>query len=763
MDFEKSIILIHPVSNEVKELAAELEQDNSYTLYEVDSQNEYSQILGMAEHSVTFSSDVKKLAQSLNANKQKAKSKEAKSILISQKELSALEYGKLQKIGLDEQLQSTNQKTLKTKVEMFFAPFVKAHEKKLAELEREKKEKERAKKKKNNEQLTSKLGGSVDGASEKRKIGSMIKESDGNTRQSKIQDFGFGNLMGMNFSKQTDKTKKSRAFVNNKNLAEFKLEKMIDLSSQTESTDNKIGQMILEEDEGLPSLKRPQGQEQTETTVSNMVLEEKGEEKERPKSGGFKEGDLGGVLQGKKGIQFQAVDPKQNRTKAHNLLLGELKKKKRPIFEEVEAIKEKKKNHFGEGDLGGHLSKKETGFKEAEAAELEKKRARFEEVERELNKKRKIFEEIERDLNKKRVRFVEVEREKEEKEKLDNEDPKNSNKRKVFEEVERELKKKKYDFEEVMRELERKKRQLGETTSLEKKRKVFEEVEHEYEREKVHFEEVLADFNNKIKNLDEIEKEASKKKQFEEVDRENEKKHGQLNENLDGHMGAKTDGETLDKHLKGSSGQSFEEVKREKSDLEVVQQEKVQKEEQVLDYTQFKKQYRQMAGQKSTEQEVRNQKKREDLQAKSEEVRFYNNTFFELEDHFHFARLINNFERNIDKEMKFVDFIIQKKLGGLLFVSNLELTQYKSKKDLPAIFAHLLSIEEENLFSHLRKITSPVWKDETFQTDQNYFILPVGVNQQMKGHLCALFENGVTPENAKKLESYLILIKGGVI
>ena len=57
---EKNIIFIHPLSPLLQKFLKEMEEDDDFMVFEIDALNEYGQIIGVLEQSVTFSSDLKK-------------------------------------------------------------------------------------------------------------------------------------------------------------------------------------------------------------------------------------------------------------------------------------------------------------------------------------------------------------------------------------------------------------------------------------------------------------------------------------------------------------------------------------------------------------------------------------------------------------------------------------------------------------------------------------------------------------------------------
>ena len=69
MSIEKNVVFLFPIASVLLKLKEKLEADSNFTIYEMDSLAEYSQIVGILEYSVTFSTDLRKTSRYLQENK----------------------------------------------------------------------------------------------------------------------------------------------------------------------------------------------------------------------------------------------------------------------------------------------------------------------------------------------------------------------------------------------------------------------------------------------------------------------------------------------------------------------------------------------------------------------------------------------------------------------------------------------------------------------------------------------------------------------
>ncbi|MAZ48087.1 MAG: hypothetical protein CME65_05970 [Halobacteriovoraceae bacterium] len=126
---ERNIIFIHPLSQRLKELKDEIEKDEEILIYEIDSLNEYGQVVGVLEHSISFSSDLKKTRSYLEDYSQLVKNRESRNILIQENAIAPHIFSKLQALGLNEVLKEKIElKSLVHKVDLFFKSFENSEE-----------------------------------------------------------------------------------------------------------------------------------------------------------------------------------------------------------------------------------------------------------------------------------------------------------------------------------------------------------------------------------------------------------------------------------------------------------------------------------------------------------------------------------------------------------------------------------------------------------------------------------------------------------
>jgi hypothetical protein len=136
MAIEKNVIFIYPLVAVLNELKKYLEQDESYIIYEIDNVAEFAQLIGIVDHAITFSSDMKKTSRYLQENKSYVLKEETLCIAVTAAAVPSHIIEKLNKFGLDEVARdSIPLKSLQYKVENFFKKFIAKEElqKKLAQ------------------------------------------------------------------------------------------------------------------------------------------------------------------------------------------------------------------------------------------------------------------------------------------------------------------------------------------------------------------------------------------------------------------------------------------------------------------------------------------------------------------------------------------------------------------------------------------------------------------------------------------------------
>lgn len=145
---EKHIIFLYPLHPVLQELKDALEAEGGYDINEIDSVGEYKQLVPVIGQCVTFTSDIKKISQSIESQVTLVKDGSSK-IIIMGKNLNTQEAGQLMGLGIKEILpETTNQKALRFKLNLFLKGFEAAEAQKEKErLAEEKKNKKNEKKK----------------------------------------------------------------------------------------------------------------------------------------------------------------------------------------------------------------------------------------------------------------------------------------------------------------------------------------------------------------------------------------------------------------------------------------------------------------------------------------------------------------------------------------------------------------------------------------------------------------------------------------
>lgn len=770
MSIERNIIFLYPISAKLKELKEELEKDENVMVYELDSVNEYGQLIGVMEHSITFSSDIKKTESYLNDCKQFVKSKTSKNFVIQDKMMPPHIFSKLQRSGLNEVIQeSVPLKNYLHKVNMFFTPFEQA-------LKKEEEEKNKAV----TEQF---VGGNTLLGNESK------KESYSSTERQRVEK-----MASMDEEKGQLKTSKKKSG--------FDLNTM--LGGQLSSN------FVLKKN-----------------STDMSMLKSPFDKMQRKKVATF---DPVALKSGLKRGHFTPVSPEFNNNphKDHGIKPpGELNKRKASGLNFTESEMKRRKVAFDE--VTEQLSKKRTKFDEVEK-ELARKRAKFEEVRKELErkqldkreelekdpKKKKKFEEVLKDLNKKRTN-------------LELEDAELKKKKNLFEEVNAELKRKKSLYEEAGADLEKKKGILLELEELQKKKKnLFNEIEAEQRKKKNFIEEELEKakvkklelgFENEVekkKGVQEEELDYNKKKgqslkdveigkknlKFEEVEIENEKKDARFKE-ADKEKNKKTEkfkeverdreNKTID--LKNPDyirkNGDFDEVKKDSlfsaKDIVIGKKEigedelehsnKKEFEENILDYSQFKKKKKDGSLSSSEEEAKKIERQLLDKILEEPEYTFYDNQSFGLEYlviHSDFLLKENMTAENL---FKFIHFALIKEYEGDIsfYLFNPSSNENASVGAFQCLYCghetrgnkvlqnDFQEFEKENLTSW-EETRLPTWKDETYQVEVNEFIYPYFEDGELLGFSVAHFRSTVNDHlDAAKVELLSMCLKGSML
>lgn len=124
MSIEKNLVFIFPLLPVLTELKNHFEENSDFVIYEMDNLVEYKQLIGILEHVITFSSDMKKTSRYLQENKQFITGSQSLNIAVTKTTIPPHTFGKLQKFGLNEvHKDNVTFKSLEHKVNNFFNRF----------------------------------------------------------------------------------------------------------------------------------------------------------------------------------------------------------------------------------------------------------------------------------------------------------------------------------------------------------------------------------------------------------------------------------------------------------------------------------------------------------------------------------------------------------------------------------------------------------------------------------------------------------------
>ncbi len=114
------------------EFKNDLEKDDSYVIYEIDAIDEYQQLIGILDFSITFSTDLKKTQSYLELCRKSLNKRQHLNIFINKQTPSGLVQSRMEKNGLNECLADYTQiKTLQFKVNVFFKGIQPKHDENL--------------------------------------------------------------------------------------------------------------------------------------------------------------------------------------------------------------------------------------------------------------------------------------------------------------------------------------------------------------------------------------------------------------------------------------------------------------------------------------------------------------------------------------------------------------------------------------------------------------------------------------------------------
>lgn len=731
MGIERNIIFIHPITKTLKDLKDSLEKDENAVIYELDSISEYDQVIGVVNHSITFSSDVKKTEAYLKRCRKINKKPTNKNILVQKKNVPPQMFTKYQRAGLNEViLEGTNIKSLLYKINMFFRPFEQA-------LKKEEEERNKA------------------------VMGTMSLKKDRGAKDGEKEVYN-----------------------NNERL---RVEKTVDMSEG----DDKFGKskkhsgmshdmMFNQNDSSHYQLRNSQGDAENDKNSSNALNRKKVNtfeaiEKDNQLKRSSFESSKGELKEGKrKKANFEEHEGELKRKKTTSLNLefeNELKKKK---VEFAEAFEEMRKKSIQIEFQEKELKKKKQNLDLAES-ELKKKRKGFKEAELDYDKKRKKLDDVELDIEKKKGLIEELEAIK-------------KKKNKMLDDIEDLTKKKNIQLEEALEKAKVKKMNFLENDPLNKKKGAHvEEIDLEkkkraafeaaaYEKKKLKFEEVEAEKKDRKKFEEENYELENKNKKFEEIGK-GKKKYNQL------------DFEKQDYQIKRGT---FEEVPREspfkkEEQVEIERKAKLEEdfdekdfkefEEQIIDYGQFKKDKKKGLLKKEEEEKQRQKKKELERLLEEPEYRFYENLSYGLE----YLVIHNDFllkENMSSLELfKFIHFAMIKTYNG--DISFYLISGVKSEGSPPSFWKCLYSGHmtrknpilkndfkdyEQKEVSRWSHIKVPYWSDETYQDDIIEFVYPYYEDGELLGVAVGHFENSIKSHaDANKVELLCMCLKGSIL
>ena len=765
MSIERNIVFLYPISAKLTELKKIYEEANDHTIYELDSVSEYVQLIGVLEHSVTFSSDLKKTEQYLEEAKQFVRIKESKNYLIQEKNISPLVFSKLQKNGLDEIIkEDVNVKSLSHKVNMFFTPFEQALIK-----EEENKNKAVLSSMSMSDMV---IGGNKNkekyNSNEKQHIEKMatFEEADTQSKRKKSgldSDFFLGGAFDSSLSLQkNDSTSLS----------------LNSLFDNIQRKNVKLFNPVTD----LPKLKKatfvPIVGELTRNAYNkNNFLEQ-------------------GLLNKRNTTTFNEVQNEYDQSKKELENFSEEINKKKKSFEEVKNDLERKHLDFN-NVLSDFKHKNLTKFQEIDKDK--DKKNRFEEIESDFNKRRERLDLLDAEQEKKKKKFEELESAYEKKKnEIDLEQTDLEKKRGMLIDLLELNRKKNKSLEELIELNKKKGKEFSSFDEEEKLKKLIEDIDIDKNKNNKTVELSLDDYEKKkgVK-LEEIEIGKKKLSTFEEVDAEK-KKHGSFEEvlikkekkdaNLDFEEGSRKNSDlNLPELQYDKKDGKFDEEKRKKN-LAISQEiEKFNKnvdgdyddstkkknvyEENSLDYRELKKIYKKK---QNGEEELDSDQKEKiiiDKILKEPEYTFFKNDSFGLEYLIIHSDFLLKKDMISEKLFKFIHFALIKE-----YKADISFYLYNSRTDLfnRIYCGHIVrenkvlnndydSFEVENL-DEWREIRLPTWKDETYQVEINHFIYPYFEDGEYLGFCVSHFPKTIENHNdANKVELLCLCLKGSIL
>lgn len=758
---EKNIIFIHPLSPLLQKFLKEMEEDDDFMVFEIDALNEYGQIIGVLEQSVTFSSDLKKSRTYLEDFSQFVKNKNSRNYLIQESTMAPHLFSKMQTLGLNELIkEATEIKTLKHKINMFFSMF-ETGENQIAVNETPslgaKKQKE------NNIQRAQPLAFD--------KPDTLFNFDKKNSKK-KAKSYDFGNFS--NYKMKKNKTDMS--FLNS-NFSDYQKKAVTEFTPQLKNLDLKKTNFepitgVLKNNPFKKSLEiKPPGElKRKEVGTFEEVKSLNGKPKKDPFAPMM--GDMNRKDVGKFEEQTREIKPHKK------LNLPELELKRRELAKkEVEERKLKPKKKMTDlpeliPKLKKHAKfepvavKKNVDRKETEEAQELKRKKQLALDELELKRKKsKTFEESIKDKNPSK-NFEEVQIDKNKVKGQEFEEQEFDKDRKNFEEADPNKKKKGSTFDEFHEDQTVKEKEIDLGEDLKPKKKNFQEVDPDKKGPKK-FDENLGELDKLKKGFQEniIDLEKNKGK-FEEIEIEKKKKKS-------------TFGEKPLENLKSKSV-DFEEIKTKRKALEKqIEPEKEEYDlllkyskdkklgpESVLDYKQLHREYKEGKLKLNAELEEKVKRKNCDQLALEKDFTLLEFDSYGVEYFITYNDLIWKSAKKPQVLLKFVHFALLKEFSAEVCFYTLQDGKYQlayngiTEKTWPKLFDEFDKFEAINKV-RWEKTELPTWSDETYQANMNEFIYPYYEEGEPIGFAVAHFPKTITNHmDAKKAELLLNMSKG---
>lgn len=758
---EKNIIFIHPLSPLLQKFLKEMEEDDDFMVFEIDALNEYGQIIGVLEQSVTFSSDLKKSRTYLEDFSQFVKNKNSRNYLVQESTMAPHLFSKMQTLGLNELIkESVETKSLKHKINMFFSMFESGGDQvTLGETPSK-----GAKNQKENEvQRAQPL------AFDKPDTLFNFDKKNSNKKK-KSYDFD-------NFSNYKMKKNKTDMSFLNSNFSDYQKKAVTEFAPQLKNLDLKKTNFepitgVLKTNPFKKSLEvKPPGElKRKKVGQFEEVKSQNGKPKKdpfAPMMGDMKRKDIGKFEELQREVKpHKKLNLPELELKRRELAKKELEQKKLKPRKEITDLpglvpKLKKHAKFEPVDVKKDLERKET----EQAQELKrKKQLALDELELQ-RKNAKNFEEANLDKDP-RKKFEESQRDKNKVNAHKFEEQDFDKNRKNFEEVDPQKAKKRGAFEEYNEDQTVDDKELDLGSELKPKKKNFQEVDPE-KKDPKKLNENLDDLDKLKKGFQEniIDLEKNKAK-FEEVEKEKKKKKSNFEEkSLENLKSKSVDFEEIKTKRKALEKQ----IEPEKEEYELLlkySKDKKSGPETVLDYKQLHKEYKQGKLKLSAELEEKVKRKNCDQLALEKDFNLLDFDSYGIEYFITYNDLIWKSAKKPQVLLKFVHFALLKEFSAEVCFYSLQDGKYQlaysgiTEKSIPKEYEEFEKFETINK-NRWETTKLPTWSDETFQDELIEFIYPYYEEGEPIGFAAAYFPKTISNHtDAKKAELLLNMSKG---